>query len=42
MNNKAALNYDQTAEEILKYKEFDEHRLNSMGTCLRQIGRKRI
>jgi len=27
MSNKAALSYDQTAEEILKYKEFDEQRL---------------
>ncbi|WP_136605642.1 DinB family protein [Paenibacillus dokdonensis] len=27
MNNKSALNYGQTAEEILKYKEFDEQRL---------------
>ncbi|MCR8632023.1 DinB family protein [Paenibacillus radicis (ex Xue et al. 2023)] len=28
MSNKAALNYGQTAEEILKYKEFDEQRLH--------------
>lgn len=27
MSNKAALNYGQTSEEILKYKEFDEQRL---------------
>jgi len=27
MSNKAALNYGQTAEEILKYKEFGEQRL---------------
>lgn len=27
MSNKAALSYDQTAEAILKYKEFDEQRL---------------
>jgi len=24
MSNKAALNYGQTSEQILKYKEFDE------------------
>jgi len=27
MSSKAALNYGQTADEILKYKEFDEQRL---------------